>query len=475
MIWIRLIAAFALPLLTGCAFVFWALRRDQEKDVIEGLVLGLAVGFGFMSALAFAVNLLGLPLSVLTLGVAQALVLLVFALLYIKSRAAQQERGALRPPPMKGPGSIKVIACYALGAIIILKFAFVLYEGLNRPIFSHDTWKHWSVGAKFFFYNRSLILDSSSEYFLGQGYREFLGYPLHNPLMQTWIALVLGSFHEILVKSWSAVIFISMAGLIFTAVRREAGLLMAILAAFFLATVPLLTYHGMDAYADIVVAFYVLCGSLLLWRYFEGGGVLNTMLSGLLFAIAVYTKSEGIIYIFSAALALVAYNIFEKRREFRSIVYFIAPAVLYLLPWLVFKSYHGLGFGHGSGTGVEAGDSAGGILFTSSLHYEVIPIFLKELLLTINHGLIFPFLLLFTVLGFATVMKTNLKYLYIILLVSMGGFLFIYTATADFRYVLNGVATSRNILTFVPLSYLIGSILAVRLLKREKNGNASHE
>ena len=467
MIWIGLLVAYALPLLSGLAFVLWVLKGARSLDVAESFVIALAVGFGLTSMETFVLSLAGIPLTFFSLSLVQFAVLVFFAALVFRKRPALN---VLFFTPDRAEGvkdNIRLAASIILTLIIIIKAVFIIYEGLNRPIYSHDAWWHLSAGAKFFFYERSLVLDPASEYFFGTGYRAFLGYPLNNSLIQLWISLGVGSFDEILAKSWSALFFIAIVTLIYRAVIREGGPFKALVAAFFISVVPLLTYHAMDAYSDIILAFYVLCGALLLWRYFEGGANVLVILSGLLFSMAFFTKSEGVVYYFSATLALILFVIFERRRDAVGILYFLLPGLVYLSPWLLFNAYHGIGFGHGTGQ-ANAG-STSGILFESSLHFEVIPVFFTELFLSINHGLIFLFLLVFTVVGIKTVLKTRLVYLYIMLLASVVGFLIIYMATSDFIYALNGVSINRNILTFVPLSYLIGSILAVRLLKRDES------
>lgn len=465
MIWIGLAVAYALPFLSGLTFVLWVLKGKNSLDIAESFVIALAVGFGLISMETFVLSLAGIPLTFFSLSLVQSVVLVFFAALVLRSKPTLSVLFLAPDKTESAKGNIRLAVSIILTLIIIFKAVFIIYEGLNRPIYSHDAWWHLSSGAKFFFYERSLVLDPASEYFLGRGYRAFLGYPLNNTLIQLWISLAVGSFDEILAKSWSALFFISIVTLIYRAVRKEGGPFKALVAAFFISVVPLLTYHAMDAYSDIILSFYVLAGALLLWRYFEGGANVLVILSGLLFSMAFFTKSEGVVYYFSATLALILFVIFDRRREIVSILYFLLPGLIYLSPWLLFNAYYGIGFGHGTGQ-ANAGSSSG-ILFESSLHFEVIPAFFTELFFSINHGLIFLFLLIFTAVGIKTVFKTRLVYLYIMLLSSIIGFLIIYMATSDFIYALNGVSINRNILTFVPLSYLIGSILAVRLLQRE--------
>ena len=167
---------------------------------------------------------------------------------------------------------------------------------LNRPLYADDNWSNWSAGAKFFFYQGSLALDPASEHFFASGYRLYMGHPLLTPLLELWSALTIGRFDEILSKGWAPFYYIASVVLLYSAVKREAGSLVALMSAFMLSSVPLFTFHALDGYADLPLAFYILAGSVFLWRYMEEGTKSSLLLSGALFATGAFTKNEGVLF-----------------------------------------------------------------------------------------------------------------------------------------------------------------------------------
>lgn len=467
MTWGGLLIAFGLPTLCGYFLVESVLGKASNLFYLEKLLLGFGAGIWILTLEMFLMGIAAVAYTPAAISAVLVITTVLMALIRYFFPGLNHGPGTALPPERSGP------LWTIFGILLILwigwKIGFVLYEGFNRPILAQDSWENWSGGAKFFFYNQGLLLDRSNEHFFGMGYRTYMGHPLLNSLAQVWTSLMLGEFHESLAKAWVPFYFIGILGLLFFSVKREAGRVAAIISAFILSSAPLITYHATEALSDMPLAFYVLAGSLLLWRYFEGGkhaGPRTVALSGLFFSMGAFTKTEGLVYIFSASAAIIAYNIIEKESRWKDLVCFILPAVLFIAPWLIFKAYHGIGYGHGYGTESIIGDAFGEIRWTQALHIEVIGIFFKEMLLAVDHALIFPFLGLITILGFRTILNTNIKYLYMIIIIVISAFLFVYTTTIDYIGVINRTHTHRNILTFVPLAFLTASILASRLLRR---------
>lgn len=459
---LKFVIAYLIPLVSGYFIASWFLR--ERACFIEKIILGFGLGLGAVSIGLFILGIAGIPFSTM----AASLALFVITLPFIVACALTTVRGRVRYSfvlPSDYRPSIYGTAFMALMVIFIsAKLIFVFYEGFNRPIVSHDAWWNWSSGAKVFFYNKGLILDTADEHFFGRGYRSFLGYPLLNPLSQVWVSLVYGDFHESMGKAWVSVLFGGTLGLVYFTMRREAGRLRSFIPVFLLSASPLLTYHALDAYADLPLAFYVLSGSVLLWRYLEEGDIRTLSLSGLMFSIGAFTKNEGVVYLAAAGTALLIHSIAGKKLGWRGLFWFFLSASVYLAPWIIFKGYYDIGYGHGAGTGVGIGDETGAFTWTERIHTEVIGIFLKELFFTVNHALIFPFLAVLSVICFKTIVWSNIKYLYMILFSIVAVLLLAYTLTPDYQYVINRAASNRNILTFLPLSFLVAGLTVAKAL-----------
>lgn len=467
-----LIFAFALPALCGYLFIRSVTLDRRLGDFFEEAALGTGAGLGFTAFALFLLGVAGVPFSVGAASLVLILLTVPFILLRRLFPRAHPGPGADESRELDYTGPFKG----ALVAVMLIwlgwRAGFVLYEGMMRPVtVSMDAWWNWASGAKAFLYSGGLMLDPSDEHFFGRGYRVFLGYPILNPLVQVWISMVLGDYHESLSKSFSSVYYLAILGVFYFTVRREGGRFAALTGTFFLSAAPLFTYHAIDGYTDLALSFYVMAGGALLWRHMESGSRGEAALAGLFFAMAAFTKNEGAVFLGAASIAFVLYNLFEKRLDARSLAAFFVPAALFILPWLVFKAWYGIGYGHGYGRG-GAADEAGGMGWSDVIHFEVIWLFLKGLFLNVDHGLVFPFLGFVSIAGARTLIRSNVKYLLLIIVLMVLVLLFVYTTTHDYIYVINNAATNRNILTFTPLAFLTAALLVIKVLKGEKKGTA---
>lgn len=461
MIFLRALAAIAVPTLLGFLLVTAVLKDKTKETLFERVFFGYGLGLGVLSMCIFLTGAFRIPYTPYSIFLpALALTLTAFAFYYYaKNEPVQTDK----PPALFKWNSLTVFIAAAIILWLGFKIFFVLYEGLGRPTISQDAW--FNRSAKVFFYSKGLLLDPGDEHFFGRGYRIILSYPLLNFMEQIWVSTFLGTFHESLSKAWAPFYYLSILGLAFVTVKREGGALAALVAAFFLSAAPLLAYHAHEAYADLTLSYYVFAGAILLFRHIEKGSPRYAALSGIFFGMAAFTKSEALIHLAAASITLVLCNLLEKR-SWKNLLYFLLPALFYILPWIIFKATLGLGYGHGYGTGVGAADESGAIPWAERPHLEIIPVFLKEIFISPDHGLIFAFLLLVFAFAFRDAVKTKLKYLFLLIFLIVSGLFFTYAMTYDYKYVLNRMATNRNLLTAVPLALLISGLTAIRFFKK---------
>jgi 4-amino-4-deoxy-L-arabinose transferase-like glycosyltransferase len=460
--------AVAVPAASGFLFVTWCTRSETGTGALERLFLGFGIGTGMITFEMFLLGLLRIPLNSAVISIAQiATTVLLGYLLY---RSGTPWRRIFRLTPER-PDASPATATYreriivlVLIAWILAKVLFVVYEGFFLPEHTSDSWEHWSSGAKFIFYEKGLALDPGNEYFFGAGYLKGQRYPLNVPLMQVWISLCIGEAHEVYMKVWNALFFLCMVGLLFFALRRKTTLMTAVLAAFFLSAVPLLTYHALTAYADLPLGFYALGAMVCFWNAIEaqksgrGGHARGLLvLMGAFTALCVWTKMEGLFFAaaFSASLALYCY---VKKISFKQVTAFLAPLVLITVPWYVFLFSIGVPVSYGKGELL-------GATITKGIHFQVVPVIAEQVLFSANFNLIFLFLLLLILVGYRRIMESGLGYLYTALFSVMVIFLVLYLGTETYRWVMNLTAVNRNILTFIPMMYYVAALTASTLLE----------
>ncbi len=464
-----LLFAITFPAFTGFFIASWFLRGDTEACFFDRIFFGFAVGTGLLTLIIFLLGLMGVGFSLAAICIPLAVISVVFIIINLKKEG-------MRPAEFISGGSGTLFSAHsglklALALIILVwilfKFYFVISESMLRPVFSWDTWFNWSAGAKFFFYEKGFLLDPASEFYFASVYRQFLGHPLHTPLLQVWFALCVGGFDEALVTMWSPLYFIALVGVFHLALKKETSPLYGLVCAFFLASAPLITYHAIDAYSDLPLAFYFLASAVSFRRYLKLGDRRYLMLSGLLIGISVFTKNEGLFFFIATGTALFIYLLKEKRPFLGDIFAFLVPFLIFAAPWLIFKTVSGIGFGHsGAGSGLEwlsdpkYAEGAG-----RGLHFEVIWIAIKEVLISrSSFNLIFPFWIILSIWGRKRILEGGLKYLYIIIFLMIGAFAFTYL-TLEATAVTQATGIHRNLLTYTPVIFLSAALLLAELIR----------
>jgi len=461
-----LILAIALPTMAGTLFVARVL--DTGFGLAARLSLGFGTGMGAVTYLFLIFGFASVPFSLLPFIAALVIASGLLAYRLKLPSATCSSCGAVE----ENSGILWKIVSALLVVLIAFKLLFVFFEATHRPVYSWDTWTNWSAGAKLFFYQKGLLLDSADEHIFGKGYRPFMGHPLHATFMQVWSGLWLGRFDEALVKIYSFFYFVSMLALFYVAVKDEAGKKFALVGTYLLSSIPILTYHAQDGYADLPLAFYSLAAVVCFWKFLatERKGLL--VVAGTMLGFGVLTKNEGLFYIVAVGLAfiLARYGKAQSRGAFlRELASLALPVIILAGPWFVAKFAMGLGFGHGLG-GSEF-NWLSDPLYTEGapkgIHWEVIGKSLKEWMLTANFGLMFPALAVSFILGLKQIYRSDLKYLYIVIFSVMAAFMFVYL-TLEVTTVMDATGIHRNTLTYAPIILFTLTLLASRIFKRSR-------
>lgn len=461
---LSIIVSVILPWFAGFMFVQLILRGQRLCGVFEKVFLGYGFGMGILSLEMFALGLLRIPF---TLSAAVApLIALTALLLFLFYRAGGRKKEIVEAGPLSErirlKGWMRALS-YVLLSGVALKTAFVFSEAALRPLFSTDAWSNWSSGAKLFYYNKGLLLDAGENFF-GGGYRPFLGHPFLNTLIQVWNALCLGGWDEVYVKFFEPFYFISLLVVFFCGVKREAGLFYAASGVFFLSALPLLTFHALDAYSDLPLAFYAFVGALFFWRHLAEDKKEFLILSGFFLGFAALTKNEGIFYAIAVVFSLVLFIFFRKKAAFASLLYLLIPFGVITSLWFGFKLANGIGFGHGgAASGMKwLSDPKYGGEVPKGVHWVVIPVFLREVFLRSSSGLLFPFFLIISIIGIKTAVRTEIKYLYCVVIAVMAMFMVTYLLL-EVTAVIEITGVHRNIMTYAPIMFFSSLALLSRL------------
>ena len=170
-----------------------------------------------------------------------------------------------------------------------------------------------------------------------------LGYPLHIPIMIAGFKLL---FNEILPGSkflFSGYLIALMFSVFYLLQKLGVKRIFAGGAVAMFVTTPLIFRHGMIAYANLPLTYYIVVAALLSEVAFRQEAVRHRvgifLLSGLFFAGGAWVRPEGgLLAWLGIALFLIMYYVSKKKLLLRQLIALITPLLVYHLYWLWVKA-----------------------------------------------------------------------------------------------------------------------------------------
>lgn len=298
--WIHLLVSLFLPLSIGYALVVLLCRR-LSMDMLPSLAISYGLGMGILSQWMLLLGMAKIPLNLVTIGIPLtfiALSLSILALIKLKknplSADANPSLWATDPEALTSPCLPYMIFGLIMGAYVLYNVIFVLWCSLNIPVQSWDAVATSAFKAKVFFFDGSihrLNLPHAS-------------YPLHIPFTETWTALILGRWHETLIKIIFPATFFSYAILHYSYLKSLTSPRWALGGLCILLSSNFMVYHATIAYRDLTMMYYN-CTTIilmLLWNRKKDDGLL--ILTSLFAGFTTFVKLEGTGYLANYTLLL---------------------------------------------------------------------------------------------------------------------------------------------------------------------------
>jgi len=435
-VFIRLILTIALPVLIGYMALSALFRSREDLSALERLALAFGLGTGILAAEMLVLSRVGTGLSILSVLLANLIIFAPVCVFAARKRLVVFDFDNLvRMPSM-------TLLEKALIASIALKMLYVFFESQIKPVLAWDAFAHWCFTARVIFEEKGIPAFLFEIPGAGAHIRNQL-----SPLLQSWIFTGTGEWNEILGKIIFPLFFLALTLLFYAALRRNAGRTKALLFTFCLTAMPFLTFHATVEYSEIIATFFAFSGVLMMIRFTDKLDVRYLGLATVLFILGYFTKDEGLLQMFSAAVVFGCFALIDKRvaerfgRRTQIIAVCAAGAVFALaLGFLIF------------------GENYGSIIFAKSLEMERIPqiiyIFSSKMFMSGNWGLAwiaFALALVHFVSG-----GPRRDQALALAVVGLNILLFAaYYFTAEqgmYNWLFNGTTLSRNLLQFTPLA-----------------------
>lgn len=279
---------------------------------------GLAYGLG-LAIFTFGIFLssfLGAPFSKYTLVVVFLILLGAIWGIKKKKRIGLDFKISWNKP---------TIAATILGIIILLVGLSSLFESVVRPIYTWDALAIWGTKGKAIF---SLGNIQAVKDYGAQSY-----YPLNIPIAMA----IFYNFGESFVKSIFPFYFVAMLAVFYGSLKRCGYGYVGLVGTLMLAVTPFVFFHSTIAYANLPMAFYYMASVIYLYQFFKNNNRAFLMLSSVLLGVGCWTRPDGLIWVFPSLAVLAVYAL--KRRRWLDPIFYLAPILIFVLPWSVFATY----------------------------------------------------------------------------------------------------------------------------------------
>lgn len=441
---IPLIISIAIPL--GLGYNLVRIITDKEHlGTFFSLSLGFGLGLGVLSLWMFLLNISPLPLNIRNIGIPLLWTLLGLSFLNFKQKTKKKSS----IPKISSKQDKESLASRLLSYLGILYISyiifFVFWHSLNIPIKTYDALVFISYKAKIIFYEGNLALIRNTPQ---------PSYPLLTEFSESWVALNLNRWDEILVKIIFPFTFISYAGIHYYFLKHFTNKRWAIGGICLLFSSNFLIYHATIEYRDLIMMYYN-CSAillLLLWRETQHRPFL--ILSALFSGLMSFVKLEGSTYCFLHFLLLLIF-ILEKPKTSNKIL----TISLFILPAFILNCFFPL-YRQALNIPLAPEKTKIDLSFIFLNRFFITSIkFLENILYSSDWNIIWLVLFISIILHFRKIFTSRaIKNIFLSLLIYFFFYFLLSSATNAFCYLgghLSDLAISRIILHFFPLSVLL--------------------
>ena len=336
---LQLALALAVPLLLGGALVAAFLWWDPRLTGVHRLVLAWIFGTGAVTLLEFGLGALGVPREMRMAA--------LLALAVVAGVVAWQATGRRRAPALPHRARLRSIGPVtgALLVVIGAQVALVALLALGRPLSIWDGWAVWGMKA------RAIFLDGGvTETIYADPTRAstLLDYPLHVPLLESWVYTWLGTPDDRLVGVIGTATFASLLGFCYAAMRRWGATLAASLAvAAVIGAIPFVWRIAAGGFADVAVALLLTVAAVHLVAWLEDGARGDLLIAVAAAGLLGWTKKEGLVLwivliIVVGLVAVVGRDDGLRRRARRAVPALLLGGIVLSGGWWLFVIVNGV-------------------------------------------------------------------------------------------------------------------------------------
>ena len=321
-----------LVILGICGYMLSEILLPDETAVLKAsLGYGLALSV-FTLSLAL-ISLLGIPLIPFVYWIIPSLAMMALGLILYRcfKRSSTTNSGLKNENHKKKPFTVDVWSF-----IIAIFAALAMLISIGKSYHTTDAILLW--GARGYGIAASESIRNVIEWGTST-----MPYPLHIPLLLSAFKTISGD-----VLPMSKILFSGYYLMIILAVydflqRTKISRMITGLLSLIFALAPLVFNHATIGYANLTMAYYIVCGLLVLDRYVKQEIVSNRdpklIIPGLFFVGAAWTRPEGlaITWLMMISIAVITLRNNQLKLKLKAALYFIGPLLAFTVFWMILK------------------------------------------------------------------------------------------------------------------------------------------
>ena len=439
---INIMFSLLVPVLIGYMLLS-LIAKDGRIKALEMLALSYIIGSGIFSLSMLFLGILGIPLEVRNIILPWFIFLALFSgyVLINKLKVFDLHGIAGLIPSLLRVSWHEMVFI----VLILLRISYSFIETLIKPVWGCDSFVTWSMRAKIFFYESGLSISKAKGCLLGSGHTD---YPINIPLLETWIAKMIGRWDDVAIKIIFPLMFLSFIIIFYSSLRIFLPRFQSLVGTYLLTALPLFTFHSTTEYADLPVSIYFVSGFLFLLRYIKDRKRGDFMIFCILSALAAWTKNEGLMLLIVNLLLLGTYmfmnDIKTKERTLNFMIYIISLLVI-SLPWYIFRTIVGV---------PTYGDQVPQL--TKAVEYSArIPVIINSLFnrdfLYGHWGISWFVFIIVLIFSINNIKRIQDFYPLLAIFLCFIAFFLVYYLTNSYVFLIDGTAVNRNTLIYMPL------------------------
>lgn len=304
-----------------------ALVRIQDRSL--AWMLSYPIGVFINALLFFLLHIFGIPFSLLSVFGGHILLMGGF---FLAGRFSPCPALFLKKSGREIPHSLlRRFLFVALITLLVVTIITTILAVTSFPMLYWDSFTHWAFRSKQMLFFRAIPFEGVLQ----------PQYPILLHSLQVLAALPFG-WSDTIVNTGTFLLTASLLGSLFRLIQKKTDTLGSLLTIVLFLSVPLMSIHGRQGYADIHVTAFILLSALLLEHDSASEGRAALFLSALFIAAASWTKFEGLYFGVLPWLLIILLRGVRERCIRSTIIKGILPACLLSLLWPAFVLLRGM-------------------------------------------------------------------------------------------------------------------------------------